>query len=68
MSKAKISYDKKSDNLYFFIRDGHLDKYQEIVPGIAVELDKKGNLLGIEILRASKVLGTVPKIKNQNLI
>lgn len=67
MKKAKIQYDKKSDNLYFFIEEGQLDQYREIVPGVGVEFDKKGKLLGIEILGASKILGVTPKI-NEKLL
>ena len=40
------------------VKPGPEDKHQEIAPGISVELDKNGQLLGIEILNASKVLGS----------
>lgn len=33
------------------------EKHQEIAPGIYVELDKKGQLIGIEVLNASKNIG-----------
>ena len=66
-SANKIHYDKKNDNLYFFVADGELDKYREIAPGVGVEFDKKGKLLGIEILGASKILGATPKI-NEKLL
>jgi uncharacterized protein YuzE len=62
MKKSKLYYDKKSDNLYLFVKEGQLDKYHEVAPGIAVELDKNGQLLGIEILRASKVLGETLRV------
>ena len=67
MKRTKIHYDKKSDNLYFFVAEGELDKYREIVPGVGVEFDKKGKLLGIEILGVSKILGVTPRI-NEKLI
>jgi len=67
MKKAKILYDKKSDNLYLFVLEGQLEEYREIVPGVGVEFDKNGKLLGIEILGASKILGVVPKIKESFL-
>lgn len=53
--------------MYLFIKKGQLEKYQEVAPGVAIELDKKGDLLGIEILRASKIFGSVPKIKEKTL-
>lgn len=67
MKKAKILYDKKSDNLYFFVQEGQLEEYREIVPGVGVEFDEEGKLLGIEILGASKILGVVPKIRESFL-
>lgn len=39
------------------IADGYEEKHQEIAPGIFVELDKKGKLMGIEILNASGNIG-----------
>lgn len=57
-TKQKIYYDKKTDVLWLMIKTGPEDKHQEVAPGISVELDKNGQLLGIEILNASKVLGS----------
>lgn len=62
MKKAnqKIYYDKKTDVLWMLIKSGPEETHQEVAPGVSVELGKKGELLGIEILNASKVLG--PKL------
>lgn len=59
-AKQKIYYDKKTDVLWLSIKGGPEEEYKEVAPGIGVELNKKGELLGIEILNASKVLG--PKL------
>ena len=67
MKKQKISYDKKADVLYFLLKEGSEEQYKEIAPGVGLELDKKGDLLGVEILNASKVLGAKPKIKDKAL-
>jgi len=56
-AKKKIYYDEKSDALWIFIKSGHEEEYKEVAPGINVELGKNGELLGIEVLNASKVLG-----------
>lgn len=55
-TKQKVYYDKKSDILWFLVKSGPEVEYKEIAPGISVELGKKGELLGIEILNASKVI------------
>lgn len=57
-AKEKVYYDKKTDVLWLMVKPGPEDKHQEIAPGISVELDKNGQLLGIEILNASKILGS----------
>lgn len=62
-TKDKVYYDKKTDVLWLMIKPGPEEKHQEIAPGISVELDKNGQLLGIEILNASKVLGS--KLRNE---
>ena len=59
-TKQKIFYDKKTDTLWFNIKSGIEEEYQEISPGVNIELGEKGELLGIEILNATKILG--PKL------
>ena len=62
--KDKIYYDKKSDALWLLIKSGVEEEVKEVSPGVNIELDKNGELLGIEILNASKVLGE--KISKEN--
>ena len=52
----KIYYDKEADILWFLVKSGPEVEYKEIAPGVSVELGKKGELLGIEVLNASKVI------------
>lgn len=61
--KSKIFYDKKADILWLMVKSGPEEEYKEVAPGVSVELGKKGELLGIEILNASKVLGEKFRIK-----
>lgn len=55
--KEKVYYDKKTDVLWLFVKSGIEEEHREVAPGVSVELGKNGELLGIEILNASKVLG-----------
>lgn len=57
-AKQKIFYDKKTDVLWFNIKSGLEEEHKEVAPGVSIELNDKGELLGIEILNASKVLGS----------
>ncbi|MFQ6084171.1 MAG: DUF2283 domain-containing protein [Methanosarcinales archaeon] len=60
-SKKIINYDPKSDVLYIGVKKGLEEEFVEISPGINVELDLKGQVIGIEILNASKILKSVVK-------
>lgn len=55
--KSRIYYDKKSDALWILVKSGVEEEYKEVAPGIGVELGRNGELLGIEVLNASRVLG-----------
>lgn len=65
-TNQKIYYDKKTDVLWLNIKSGPEDTHQEVTPGVSVELGKKGELLGIEILNASKVLGSKLGLRTPN--
>lgn len=67
MNKSKIFYDSKIDALWIMIKDGQEEDSREVAPNINVELDAKGELIGVEILNASKVLGVKPKVKEKLL-
>lgn len=55
-SKPLVKYDSLSDVLYIATRKGVEEEFTEIAPGVNVEVDRKGNVLGVEILRASRIL------------
>ena len=47
-------YDEETDSLYICIREGEEEGFEEIAPGIHVELDENDEIIGIEILNASR--------------
>ena len=55
-AESKTRYDAKADVLYLFSEEGEISRSIEVSPGITVEFGDGGNILGVEILRASKVL------------
>lgn len=52
----KINYDTIADALYLSIRKGKVSKSIKTEAHIIVDVDSKGNVLGIEVLEASKQL------------
>ena len=54
--KDKYNYDKKSDSLFIYLEEGEEDRFEEIAPGINIEFNEKGKIIGVEILKASRFL------------
>ena len=53
----KISYDPKADALYIRFRPAKIDESDEISEGIVVDYDVAGKPVGIELLKAARLLG-----------
>jgi len=60
-SKKIVNYDSKNDVLYFGIKKRLEEEFIEVFPGINIELDENGQVIGVEILNASKILKSVTK-------
>jgi len=54
MKKYELRYDKEADALYIRVRRGVIAESREVAPGIIIDLDEKGRILGIEVLDFSK--------------
>ena len=52
-------YDDKSDSLYIIVSKGAEEGFIEIAPDINLELGKNGKVIGIEILKAKRVLSKI---------
>jgi uncharacterized protein YuzE len=52
--RMKIKYDKVVDVIYLNFSDQEVAESDEDKPGIILDYDKNGNIVGIEILDASK--------------
>ncbi|MBI2621735.1 MAG: DUF2283 domain-containing protein [Candidatus Levybacteria bacterium] len=50
----KIRYDSKADALYIELTKGKYSKSRKISDAVVVDEDKKGKVLGIEILDATE--------------
>ncbi len=58
-NEPKIYYDKVADVLWFMIKAGFTVDHTEIIPGVSLEIGEKGEIMGIEILDATEVLGEI---------
>ncbi len=50
----RFHYDKKEDALYIRFNESPYQKSEEIREGIIFDYDKKGKIIGIEVLNASQ--------------
>ena len=50
----KIKYDPEVDVIRITLKDVEIEESDEETPGIILDFDASGNVVGIEILQASK--------------
>jgi uncharacterized protein YuzE len=55
----RVLYDDKSDSLYIIVSKGAEEGFIEIAPDINLEVEKNGKIIGIEILKAKRVLNKI---------
>ena len=50
----KIKYDKEVDIIYITLSEEDIEESIENKPGVIIDYDKEGNVVGLEILQASE--------------
>jgi len=53
----KITYDKKADAVYIYISQSKIARTVKVGKDFLADLNKKGHIVGLEIIQASKNLG-----------
>ena len=51
----RVKYDPLADALYIKVKEGEVSDSLELREGLIVDLDDKGEVIGIEILNFSKI-------------
>ena len=54
----EIQLDPEADALYLTLKRGRVAKSREVEPGVVLDLDRSGRVLGIEMLNATKRYAT----------
>lgn len=49
----KVTYDREADAIYIGLRDADVARSSDVAEGMIVDYDDAGEIVGIEILRAS---------------
>jgi len=50
----RFDYDPEVDALYLRLAESKVVESEEFQPGIILDFDEKGNVVGVEVLNASK--------------
>lgn len=50
----KVTYDPEVDVLRILLSDAPIEESDEDKPGVILDYDKEGNVVGLEVLEASK--------------
>ncbi|MBF0472525.1 MAG: DUF2283 domain-containing protein [Nitrospirae bacterium] len=66
MEDFKIYYDEAADILYL-AKEGEESEVIELSTGVNMELDDKGNLIGVEVFKASQMFKNVLKPMEKKL-
>ena len=67
MDDFKVFYDEEDDILYL-AKEGQEAEVVEISPGVNMELDSKGNLIGVELFKASRMFKDILKPMGKKLL
>jgi uncharacterized protein YuzE len=66
MDDFKVFYDDEEDILYL-AKEGEEVEVVELSPGVNMELDSNGNLIGVEVFKASLMFKDVLKLMEKKL-
>ncbi|MEW6417286.1 MAG: DUF2283 domain-containing protein [Nitrospirota bacterium] len=66
MDDFKVFYDDEEDILYL-AKEGEEAEIVELSPGVNMELDSNGNLIGVELFKASRMFKDVLKLMEKRL-
>ena len=59
----KIEYDKETDTLTITLRDARVKESDEVRPGVIADFGYDGEVVGFEILDASKRMDNPPAVE-----
>ena len=63
----KVKYDKEVDILYICLSNEPVNESDESKPGIVIDYSEDGNVVGIEILDASKKTSLQDKLEYESV-
>jgi len=56
MNKPTVAYDPEADAAYIRFSSGKVEESEEVSPGIVLDYDQDGHIVGMEVLHARRQL------------
>ena len=63
----RVRVDQQADAIYLDLTGEKIESSEEVADGIILDYDKEGNMVGIEILDASKKTGEINTLQQMSL-
>jgi uncharacterized protein YuzE len=63
----KISFDPETDTLRIIFRDVPMEESEERKPGVIIDYDRDGKIVGVEVLDASRRVEDPQSIQHVNV-
>lgn len=50
----RVEFDKEADAIYFRLDESRVEESEEVEPGVILDYDSEGRVVGVELLGVSK--------------
>ncbi|MFZ6017908.1 MAG: DUF2283 domain-containing protein [Nitrospirota bacterium] len=67
MKDFKVFYDEEEEDILYLAKEGEEAEVVELSPGVNMELDNNGNLIGVEVFKASYIFRDVLRSMEKKL-
>jgi uncharacterized protein YuzE len=54
--KVELKYDREADAAYLRLSDSEIIESEEVAPGVILDYDAEGHIVGLEVLHAKRHL------------
>jgi len=62
---VRVTFDQEADALYVRLDKSHIVETEEVRPGVMLDFDERGEVVGLEVLRAGERL-SISELKHMD--
>ncbi len=64
----KVTYDLQADALYIVLKEAPVAETDELSPGVIADFDQDGNIIGLEVISASKRVNLPQRVEHEVIV